>query len=294
MKISMVRKSIEDPALKVGIIGGRGQFGRWAESVCRDNGYEVVISDLGTGPSNRDLVRESTIVFVSVPIGVTATVLEEIEGVLEPHHLLVDFTSVKSHIFPILSRLRCEVLSLHPMFAPSLSTDKGQTCVVCRVRAGNQGSRVETLLERRGINLVSMGVEEHDRSMAIIQGLTHFQSIAAAHCMSRLGFVAGKSLEISSPVYRLRIAMIGRILAQDPRLYAEIQIFNPFVKDVLHTLSESSRSLENLVTAKDVDGFIAEFKVAADAFGDFTQWAKEESDRLMSLMSERSSTEVKG
>jgi prephenate dehydrogenase len=112
--------------------------------------------------------------------------------------------------------------------------------------------------------------------------------------MSRLGFVAGKSLEISSPVYRLRIAMIGRILAQDPRLYAEIQIFNPFVKDVLHTLSESSRSLENLVTAKDVDGFIAEFKVAADAFGDFTQWAKEESDRLMSLMSERSSTEVKG
>jgi prephenate dehydrogenase len=126
-----------------------------------------------------------------------------------------------------------------------------------------------------------MSTESHDRMMAVVQGLTHFQAIAAAHCMATLGFNPDESWRFASPVYRLRLAMIGRILAQNPRLYAEIQIFNPFVRDVLQTLSRSHETLARFVELKDVDGFVREFERVRESLGSFSQRALEETARML-------------
>jgi prephenate dehydrogenase len=126
-----------------------------------------------------------------------------------------------------------------------------------------------------------MSPEAHDRMMAVVQGLTHFQAIAAAHCMEALDFDPGASLESASPVYRLRLAMIGRILAQNPRLYAEIQIFNPFVREVLEQLQRSHERLMEFVIARDVDGFAAEFERVRGRLGSFTSESLQELSRLV-------------
>jgi prephenate dehydrogenase len=126
-----------------------------------------------------------------------------------------------------------------------------------------------------------MTPEAHDKMMAVVQGLTHFQAIAAAHCMEALGFDPGSSLESASPVYRLRLAMIGRILAQNPRLYAEIQIFNPFVREALEQLRSSQERLMGFVTAADVDGFVAEFERVRDTLGSFSSESLRALSRLV-------------
>lgn len=140
---------------------------------------------------------------------------------------------------------------------------------------------------REGLQLVPMESDAHDRMMAVIQGLTHFQAIAAAHCMRSIGFDPEASLASASPVYRLRLDMIGRIIAQDPRLYAEIQMYNPYVTDVLTELERSSALLSSLVRQHDVQGFVSEFQSVQAAFGSFTSKALAESDRVIRALDKK-------
>lgn len=265
----------------VGIIGGEGQLGRWCAEIFQKRGHPLLIADRNTELTNLELVERSSVVVVSVPIGVTGAVLHEIQGALRPDQVVIDLTSVKTPFVPIMEGSQAEVLSVHPMFAPSLSFKTGQTCVVCEVRGGALSEVCLRAFREEGLRLVSMTPEEHDRQMAVVQGLTHFQAIAAAHCMSQTGFDPGASLESSSPVYRLRLAMIGRILAQNPRLYAEIQIFNPFVREVLEQLQRSNERLLTFVRAQDVDGFAAEIEKVRAELGPFTSESLQELSRLV-------------
>lgn len=267
----------------VGIIGGKGQLGVWCRDMLERQGHRVCVADIDTALSSRELVAQSEIVIVSVPIGSTSEVLTEIAPLLGPEQLILDLTSVKTPFVPIMERSRAEILSVHPMFAPQRSSTVGQTCVVCRVRQGSLGEWFETFLVRMGLRLVVMTPEQHDRTMAFVQGLTHFQALTAAHCMAALGFQPTESLETASPVYRVRLSIIGRILAQNPRLYAEIQIFNPYVKEVLEQVRRSNEVLSRLVEQKDVEGFIAEFVRVKEALGNFGEQSLEESARIFSL-----------
>ena len=267
--------------LAIGIIGGKGQLGGWCSDIFQKRGYPLLIADRDTELTNLELVEQASIVVVSVPIGVTGDVLREIQGALRSDQLVVDLTSVKTPFVPIMESSKAEVLSLHPMFAPSLSSKTGQTCIACGVRTGKLSERFLQVLHEEGLRVVSMSPDSHDRMMAVVQGLTHFQAITAAHCMGEMDFEPVKSLESASPVYKLRLAMIGRILAQSPRLYAEIQIFNPFVREVLEQLQRSHERLLGFVIARDVDGFAAEFSRIRDKLGSFSSESLQELSRLV-------------
>jgi prephenate dehydrogenase len=265
----------------VGIIGSKGQFGRWIERLFAARGFRVLVSDLDTSLSNLAVAEQSDVIVVCVPISATAHVIQEISAALSEEKLLVDLASVKAPFAASLSSQRCEVLSLHPMFSPQLSSHTGQSCVVCPLREGRYSHLLREILRSEEIKLVDMSMEEHDRKMAVVQGITHFQSIVAAHTMMQLGVNVSDSLSVASPVYRLRLSMIGRILAQDPKLYAEIQIYNPYVPEVLKHLQASSELLSNLVLSHDVASFSAEFLRARDAMGDFVHQAWRQSEEIL-------------
>jgi prephenate dehydrogenase len=273
----------------VGIIGARGGFGKWLSELWSSHTVSLIASDIDSEISNTEVVRRARIVFVCVPISVTREVLEEIEPELTADHLLVDLTSVKTPFLEILSRLPTEVLSLHPMFAPTVGSGHGQSCVSCAIRSGHRSRHVTALFSDRGVRMIPMEPGEHDRMMAVVQGLTHFQAISAAHCMMRLGFDVQESIDVSSPVYRLRLAMIGRILGHDPRLYAEIQTYNPYIPDVLRTLADSSALLQEHVESKDVRSFVTECEKIKQAFGDFTTQSVAESERIIAALARSTS-----
>jgi len=83
--------------------------------------------------------------------------------------------------------------------------------------------------------------------------------------------------------------MIGRILGHDPRLYAEIQTYNPYIPDVLRTLSDSSALLQGQVESKDVAGLVAECEKIRRAFGDFTARSVVESERIIAALAQAAS-----
>lgn len=272
--------------MSVGIIGGRGKFGQWFERLFRERGYDVLVSDLGTELSNSNLARQCTIVILSVPMSATEAVVHEIQPVMAPDALLVELTSVKTPFVELFSQSACEVLSLHPLFAPSLLSSHGQRCTVWHPRSGVHAPLIEGFLRDEGIALIAMAPDTHDRMMAVVQGITHFQAIAAAHCMMTLGFPLEESLTVASPVYRLRLAMVGRILAQDSSLYAEIQTFNPYVPKVLAALESSSNLLRSFVEQGDALTFAREAHTAADSFGPFVHEAMTESSVVIQALQE--------
>lgn len=67
----------------ISIIGGAGQMGRKFERVFKERGYRVLISDLGTKFSNKDVASLGDVVIITVPIGETEKVLLEITPFLK-------------------------------------------------------------------------------------------------------------------------------------------------------------------------------------------------------------------
>jgi prephenate dehydrogenase len=129
-----------------------------------------------------------------------------------------------------------------------------------------------------------MTPEEHDKMMAVIQGLTHFSAIALCHCMKDLNFDIKKSFECTSPVYRLTLDMAGRILNQEPELYADISLLNPITPEILLQYIKSAETLFKKIQTKDREGFIKFFEEASQYLGDFTEKAEKESNLLIKKM----------
>ena len=100
-------------------------------------------------------------------------------------------------------------------------------------------------IRRWGAKVVTCSAEEHDRSMGIIQALRHFTTFAYGVFLSKLNPDLSVILQLSSPIYRLELEMVGRLFAQDPRLYADIILANPrnaqLIRGYVEVLRRSSR-----------------------------------------------------
>ncbi len=273
--------------IKIGIIGGNGKTGRWFANFFRENGLEVIISDLNTELSNKGLVEKSDAVVFSVPIGITHDIIKEVVPFTRKGQILIDLTSIKTAAVKEMMKSDCEVLSVHPMFSHHVKTIKNQKIIFCKCREKSKTKIFEEMFNKAGAKIKESTPEIHDKIMATIQGLTHFNAIVIAHTLKRLGVNIKESLEYTSPIYKIRMDMIGRIMAQDPRLYAEIESLNPYTQKSVEQMMASSWELFQFIRSQNIRGFIEYFEEASEHFGDFKEKAMKESNFLITKMSEK-------
>jgi len=272
----------------VGIIGGTGKLGGLFKKIFEEEGFEVLVSSRSTSLSKEELIRKSDVIIISVPIDSTVGVIREIVPFIGEGKLLMDLTSLKVGPVEEMLKSKADVLGAHPLFAPSIENLRGQTIILCPERIRNKAlyQTIFSILEKRGANLIEMSPEKHDKMMAVIQGLTHFSAIVLCHSLKDIDFDIKKSLECTSPVYRLTLDMAGRILNQRPELYADISLLNPKTVDIVFQYIKSAESLFKKIEAKDRDGFIRYFEEASQYLGEFTEKAEKESNRLIKRMVE--------
>lgn len=270
----------------VGIIGGTDKLGGLFRKIFEEEGFEVLVSSRTTSLSKEELIRKSDIIIISVPIKSTIPVIREITPFIKEGKLLMDLTSLKVGPINEMLKSKADVLGAHPLFAPSIGDVRGQTIILCPQRISNKElyQKLNFIFTNRGANIVEMTPEEHDKMMAVIQGLTHFSAIALCHCMKDLNFDIKKSFECTSPVYRLTLDMAGRILNQEPELYADISLLNPITPEILLQYIKSAETLFKKIQTKDREGFIKFFEEASQYLGDFTEKAEKESNLLIKKM----------
>jgi chorismate mutase/prephenate dehydrogenase len=202
--------------------------------------------------------------------------------------VLADITSLKRQ--PLAAMLRAHagpVVGLHPLFGPATSTMDKQIVVVNPGRHPDQCQWVLDQLVLWGNVLVETSAEDHDEIMGIVQSLRHFATFAFGQFLCSRGVPILRTLELSSPIYRLELAMVGRLYAQDPSLYAEIIFATPERRALLKEFIESMNSLVAMVEQGDKADFVRRFHKVAGWFGPFSEQAMRESTFLVDKLVHR-------
>jgi len=274
--------------MKVGIIGGTGRMGRLFVPVFERAGYEVLVSGRSTELTARDIAERCDIVIVSVPIHDTVRVIGEIAPLLRKDQLLCDFTSLKAQPVDAMLRSAADIIGLHPMFGPTVSSLKHQTIIACPARADQE--RLDALLaifRAEGAECTVTTPEQHDRMMAVVQGLTHFVTLCMADSVRRLGIDIATTQAFTSPVYQIELSLVGRLLSQDAGLYADILQQNPAVPIVLDACQASANELAAIVRTKDPALFREFFEKNSRHLGPYCDEGQKTTDTLIECMVNR-------
>ena len=273
---------------KAGIIGGTGKMGRLFATVFEKAGYEVLVSGRKTAITAADIAQQCDIVIVSVPIRDTVKVISEIAPLMRPGQLLCDFTSLKVRPVEAMLQSGADVIGLHPMFGPTVKSISRQTIIVCPARADKaQVAGLVAVFEQQGAICTIATPEEHDRIVAVVQGLTHFVTLCMADTVRRLGIDLIKTGQFESPVYQIELSLVGRLLSQDPALYADILQQNPYVPEVLAACRSSAADLAAIVEAKDPEQFRAFFEKNSRHLGKYCEEGQKTTDALIECMVNR-------
>lgn len=283
--------------MKMLIIGGTGEMGQWFATFFRKRGFEVSIwgksrkTDIAERLGVRfahDLyaeVAKNDVVIISVPIDVTEHVIAEVAPLMRTGSLLMDLTSLKTGPTNAMQKYApadVEILGAHPMFGPTIPNLHGQRFILTPIadRCRKWFPVIKEMLEESGAHIVVVGPEEHDRFVSVVQGLTHFAYITIGTTLNRIDFNVKESRKFMSPVYDIMLDFVGRILGQNPYLYAMIQMENPEVIKVHDAFLQECHNTSEIVRRHDLEGFITKMKDAAIHFGD-TSPALRRSDKLI-------------
>jgi prephenate dehydrogenase len=271
-----------------GIIGGTGRMGGLFCPVFERAGYEVLVSGRSTELSARDLAKRADLVIVSVPIRDTVRVIDEIAPVLSEDQLLCDFTSLKVKPVEAMLASKARVIGLHPMFGPTVSSLKHQTIIVCPARTDETHLHsLLSLFRKEGAECTITTPGQHDRMMAVVQGLTHFVTLCMAESVRRLGIDIEKTQAFTSPVYQIELSLVGRLLSQDAGLYADILQMNPYVPEVLAACRMSAADLAEIVGTQDSALFRAFFEENRRHLGPWCDEGQKTTDALIECMVNR-------
>jgi chorismate mutase/prephenate dehydrogenase len=276
------------PGARVLIVGGRGSMGRFLCSWFTQSDYEVRVLDREDWPRVQSLTAGLDLCILAVPIDATVSVAGRIARHLPASCILADITSLKRQ--PLKAMLEGHpgpVVGLHPLYGPATTSMDKQILVVTPGRAMDACQWLLDQLATWGNVLVETSADEHDKIMGIVQALRHFATFAFGHFLFSRRVPILRTLELSSPIYRLELAMVGRLFAQDPSLYAEIVFATPerlaLLKDYVQALQQNL----GLVERGDKAEFAARFRDVAAWFGPFSEQALRESTFLVEQLVHR-------
>ena len=266
---------------KIGIIGSEGLIGSWLKRLFEQWGCELTCSDLNTKVKNIEVVSGCDIIFIAVPLKGTETVIESLKNSFSSSQLLIDCASVKLKIIRKLKETPCDILSIHPMFAPYAENLSGERIIVCKQAESEKTDFVLNTFIKAGFELTYSDPNEHDRIMGIIQGITHFSSLALILALKNYNLPIEKTLAFASPIYKIRLALAGRILMQDPNLYHGIFTDNSFCLKSIQKYLQDASELQDIISGNDENEFRKIFTELKNYLAGFAPQAKEESERLL-------------
>ncbi|HNQ88802.1 MAG TPA: bifunctional chorismate mutase/prephenate dehydrogenase [Verrucomicrobiota bacterium] len=276
------------PGARVLLVGGRGQMGQYFARWLGEAGYEVRVLDVDDWPEAPSLCAGIDLAIVGVPIRRTPEVIAELGPHLPPQCVLADITSVKSG--PLAAMMAAHsgpVLGLHPLFGPSTSSMDQQIVVATPGRNPEACRWVVDQLTGWGNIVMTISASEHDEIMDLVQGLRHFATFTLGRFLALRQVNLGRTLEFSSPIYRLEMGMVGRLFAQDPALYAGIILASPERRALLREYVQSLTGAQAVLDTGDGEAFCREFRRIAQWFGPFCEQAMRESTFLIDKLVER-------
>ena len=178
----------------------------------------------------------------------------------QPAGVIVDIGSLKSPLEPGLRRLArggSRVTSLHPMFGPDTELLSGRHVLFLEVGVPDATAQARQLFASTMAQQIEMLLEDHDRLIAYVLGLSHALNIAFFTALAESGEKLPRLAELSSTTFDAQLAVAGNVAEESPQLYFEIQNLNAFGLLPLEALSRAAQQITEIVRTGDEAAFVA-------------------------------------
>jgi chorismate mutase/prephenate dehydrogenase len=267
------------------IVGGEGKLGGLFSQMLTLSGYEVKSLDKDDWVNSQTIFDGAGLVIVTVPINITCELIASKLTQLPSDCILADLTSIKTApVEAMLAAHSGPVLGLHPMFGPDVGSLAKQVVVVCHGRDRSQYQWLIEQIEIWGARIVEAEPEKHDKAMQLVQAMRHFSSFVYGLNLYKEEADIESLLQFSSPIYRLELAMVGRLFAQSPELYADIIFAQEESLVAIGDYLENYSQALTVLKSGNRDAFVKQFEEVAQWFGDFApQFQKESRAMLQSV-----------
>ena len=254
------------------VIGGAGRMGRWFTEFLATQGWAVGVADpAGPVPGLpwhadwHEPARSAELIIVAAPLAATAAILTELVA-LRPPGLVVEIGSIKAPVAPSLTALRdagVAVASIHPMFGPDVRLLAGRHVILIDIGAPEAQATARALFEQTSAGLAEMSLEQHDRLVAWVLGLSHATNIAFFTALADSGRDIAELAAFASTTFGAQLRVASRVAQENPELYFEIQSTNPHGVEPLRALAAAAADVERAVTAGDGAAFASLMRAGA-------------------------------
>lgn len=258
--------------MRVAIIGGSGEMGRWFAKFLSKDGKQVIITgrnerkllkakrQLGVEvATNVEAVERADTILISVPIDNFEEVVEQISPYTRPEQVIMDITSIK--VFPVETMHKHIktglTLGIHPVFGPGARSIANHSFVLTPTdeRERTLAQKMRGYLETRGATVTLMTPQEHDEMMTVILGLSHFIALVSADTL--LSFDSLKQMEaIGGITYKVLLMLVETVVSQDPELYASLQMSLPNMMEAEKLFQRKGKIWADLVNNRDRQRFV--------------------------------------
>ena len=255
------------------VIGGRGKMGRWFAEFLASQGFEVTVADpagalegYAYAKNWQDDPLDQQVIVVATPLGLTGEILAHLAA-RRPPGLIFDIGSLKTPLRAGLTALvdaGCRVTSVHPMFGPDTSLLSGRHVIYIDLGQNDALASARGLFAQTMAEQVTMTLDEHDRLIAYVLGLSHALNIAFFTALAGSGEAAPRLAELSSTTFDSQLEVATRVAAESPALYFEIQKLNAYGGESLAALQAAVNQLCKVVAEGDEAAFATLMKRGCD------------------------------
>ncbi len=246
------------------VIGGLGKLGAWFVSFLANQGYAVQVADPladGHGEAVADwqtLALDHDLIVVAAPLKASGEILLELAE-RKPPGVVFDLASLKSPVregLLALKRAGCQVTSIHPMFGPDTQLLSGKHVIFIDLGCEQANETARALFRSTMAVQVDMELEEHDRLIAYVLGISHAINILFFSTLAESGESAGKLARMSSTTFDHQLAVASRVAGENPHLYFEIQTLNDYREEALQGLEQALQRLLGSIRSGDEPAFV--------------------------------------
>ncbi len=246
------------------VIGGAGLMGRWFVNFFASQGFATVVADTSVedGPGRfcnwTDAGVDYDVIVVATPLSVSGRILTQL-AVLKPAGLIFDIGSLKTPLKDGLQELRnagCQVASLHPMYGAETRLLSGRHLIFVDAGCAAATAAAKELFAATMVEQIDMGLDDHDRLIAYVLGLSHALNIAFFTALAESGEAAPKLARMSSTTFDSQMLVSAAVAQDNPHMYFEIQNLNKFGLGPLDALCEAAKRIRDVVASGDEDGFV--------------------------------------
>ncbi len=232
---------------KIGIVGF-GRFGKLLFNILQKD-FKIHIlrrksrrkrigkAYIHTDP--RDFYQSIDTVFFAVPISKFEDIIAEHKKFISPHICLIDVLSVKVYPKKVFQRYfgnrENEIILTHPLFGPDSVTTHGLKnlpLVIYPLKKGGQFDFWRDFFQKKGLEILIMPPEKHDKLAANSQGITHF----IGRMLDEFGLKP-------TPIDTIGAKKLQEIMQQTCNdtweLFRDLQIYNPYTRQMRRKLGRA-------------------------------------------------------